>query len=183
MSSWYEKEHEQAAAGRDLTKWIWGGVAVLVAGMLLGLLLMRAPETDISQVQVRHILLRVEGNDPAARQRSLELATQLKDQLATGASFEELARKYSGDPGSAQRGGYLGWNPRGVFTANFEAAAWSLPIGQLSDIVQTEFGFHIIEVMDRKIAKSEAYDAELDRKARELNPTTPAAEAAPSGSE
>ena len=183
MSSWYEKDDGHAAAGRDTAKWIWGGVAVMVALMLLALLFMRSPETDISQVQVRHILLRVDGADPAERQRSLDLALKLKEQLAAGASFEDLARKYSGDPGSAPRGGYLGWNPRGTFSEAFDEAAWTLPIGEISDVVQTNFGFHLIQVLDRKIARSEAYDAELDRKARELNRSAPAAETPPAGSE
>ncbi|MBI1317468.1 MAG: hypothetical protein GC168_00780 [Candidatus Hydrogenedens sp.] len=183
MSSWYEKENEQEAVSRDATKWLWGGVAVLVVAMLAGLVLMRTPETTVSRAEVRHILLRVDGNDPAERQRALELAKKIKEQLAEGADFDELARKYSGDPGSAKRGGYLGWKPRGVYSDKFDTAVWTLPVGDVSDIIQTEFGFHIIQVLDREIAQSEIYDAELDKKARELNPTAPPAEAPATGSE
>ena len=168
MSSWYEKENEQAAEGLNPAKWLWGGVGLLIVAFVAGLFMMGEPNAAISQVQVRHILLRYDAADPADRQRKLELAQRVKAQLDEGASFDALARKYSNDPGSASRGGALGWNARDTFTDAFEEMAWSLPVGEISDVFNTQFGFHILQVTDRKIAVSEQYDAELERKARDL---------------
>jgi parvulin-like peptidyl-prolyl isomerase len=66
-----------------------------------------------------------------------------------GADFAALATEWSGDPGSAQRGGDLDYFPRGVMVAPFEEAAFSTEPGQVSEIVESQFGLHIIRVEDR----------------------------------
>ena len=74
-----------------------------------------------------------------------------QDRIAAGASFESLARQFSQDPGSAGGGGDLGYFQRGQMVAPFEEAAFALEPGQLSDVVQTPMGFHLIEVVDRRV--------------------------------
>jgi peptidyl-prolyl cis-trans isomerase D len=114
----------------------------------------RVPE----QAKVSHILIKTPLPGPdgkvdekgvaAAQQRAQDLLKQLK----AGANFEDLARKNSEDPGSAKEGGSLGWVPKGRTVPEFEKAAFSLPKGQLSDLVKTSYGFHIIRVDDRQEA-------------------------------
>jgi peptidyl-prolyl cis-trans isomerase SurA len=77
-------------------------------------------------------------------------AEALLDSIKAGADFGDLARKYSQDPGSAQQGGDLGLVRRGQFVKEFETAVFSLSDGQVSPIVQTEFGFHIIQLLERR---------------------------------
>jgi peptidyl-prolyl cis-trans isomerase D len=114
----------------------------------------RVPE----QAKVSHILIKTPLPGPdgkvdekgvaAAQQRAQDLLKQLK----AGTNFEDLARKNSEDPGSAKEGGSLGWVPKGRTVPEFEKAAFSLPKGQLSDLVKTSYGFHIIRVDDRQEA-------------------------------
>ncbi len=85
-----------------------------------------------------------------ARKKALELAKTLLDSLKKGADFAELAKKYSDDPGSAAQGGDLGFVKRGVFYPEFEAAAFSLAPNQLSGIIESPVGFHIIQMLERR---------------------------------
>lgn len=81
----------------------------------------------------------------------LQTAKEVLDKLAAGESFEQLAQTYSTDTGSKEQGGDLGWFPRGVMVSEFEEAAFSLPVGETSLPVQTQFGYHIIRVVARQV--------------------------------
>lgn len=84
--------------------------------------------------------------DPADAARALVLAESLKAVVVGGASFTEVAKAYSADSASRSQGGELGWFRRGVMVKNFEDVAFRLKPGQISDVVQTPFGYHIIQV-------------------------------------
>lgn len=79
-----------------------------------------------------------------------EKLMKLRERIMNGESFEDLAKIYSDDPGSAQAGGNLGYWGRGVMAPEFEATALRLKKGELSEPVETQFGFHIIELLDRR---------------------------------
>ena len=87
------------------------------------------------QVDVRHILV-----------KTMEQALDIKKQLENGADFAALAKKYSEDPGSKDNGGLYKNVERGKMVPEFDKAAFSLPVGKISDPVQTSFGFHILKV-------------------------------------
>jgi peptidyl-prolyl cis-trans isomerase D len=99
------------------------------------------------QVRARHILIKV-GSDAGEEEQNTarELAEDLRKRIERGEDFAELARRYSQDKGSARRGGDLGYNPRGRMVPPFDEAQFSLEPGQMSDVVKTRFGFHIIKV-------------------------------------
>ena len=77
------------------------------------------------------------------------MAQELVERLRAGEDFEELAREYSTDDSNAEEGGHLGWFPRGRMVAPFEEAAFALQPGEFSDVVETTFGYHIIQVTER----------------------------------
>ena len=105
------------------------------------------------ETRASHIL--IAGTDDAARARAQDLLAQLK----AGASFEKLARENSADPGSAARGGSLGFFGKGKMVAPFEAAVDALQRpGELSPIVQTQFGLHIIRLDERRPAVAQTYE-------------------------
>lgn len=96
-------------------------------------------------VTLRQVVLSPEPSE-AAVEAAREKAEALLDSIEGGADFAELARRHSDDPGTAEAGGDLGWFRRGRMVREFEEAAFALYDGQVSDLVQTDFGFHIIKV-------------------------------------
>jgi peptidyl-prolyl cis-trans isomerase SurA len=108
----------------------------------------RGGSTVIQQTEVRHILLKPSAiRTPEDCQ---ELALNLRQQIIDGADFTELAREYSEDIGSAQEGGELGWTSPGQMVPEFESMMDSTAIGDISQPVQSQFGWHILEVQDRR---------------------------------
>ena len=110
------------------------------------------------RVKVRHILVETPkpGADGKVDQKAIDEARAkaqdvLKQIKATG-DWEGLAKKYSGDPGSKDKGGELGWLTRGQTVAEFDKAAFAQSKGQISDPVQSSFGFHIIQTEDKEDA-------------------------------
>lgn len=101
-------------------------------------------------VRARHILV-----------DTREQAEALRAQILDGADFAQLAREHSTDPGSGPNGGDLGWFGRGVMVAPFEEAAFALPVGRVSEPVETAFGFHLILVEERQEAEEPAFTDEV----------------------
>jgi len=109
--------------------------------------------TSPEQIRASHILLKIEeGQDEAKiRARAEQI---LKDAKAPGADFAALAKQYSEDEGSAPQGGDLDYFSRGRMVPEFETAAFGMQPGQVSDLVRSQFGFHIIKVTDKQAAIS-----------------------------
>ena len=160
-------DYEEAREPRDWTKHIWLGVIVLFLAMVAGLWLSGKPRPNTSSVHARHILVAFDAANATERAGALELVTSLRERIENGESFATLARQYSDDPGSAQYGGDLGYESRGVYAASFDAYVWSAPIGQLSGVVVTQHGFHLIEVLVRFVSEAEQYEQDLERRVRE----------------
>jgi len=110
-----------------------------------------------AEVQASHILIKPETADPNADPNEAKVvakakAEKLLAEIKGGADFAELAQANSADPGSAARGGDLGFFAAGRMVPPFNDAAFALQPGEMSDIVETQFGYHIIKVTDRKEA-------------------------------
>lgn len=95
--------------------------------------------TSVPQARARHILVETE-----------EEAQQVRERILNGEDFAAVAKEVSKDPGSAEQGGDLGWFPQGQMVPEFDKVVFNLPIGKLSEPVQTPFGYHIIEVLERE---------------------------------
>jgi foldase protein PrsA len=108
------------------------------------------------QVRARHILLKTE-----------EEAREVLQRLKKGEDFAKLAREKSADEGTKQRGGDLGYFPRGRMAKEFEEAAFSLKVGEISDVVKTSFGYHIIKLEDRVPERIPPYE-EVKREVKDL---------------
>ncbi len=102
-----------------------------------------------SEVEVGEIIYHPPVNEEEQQKAILKLEN-IREQISTGIStFEEMAQKFS-DDGSARIGGDLGWAKRGKFVPEFEAAAYNLEVGEISPVVHSEFGFHIIQLIERR---------------------------------
>ena len=103
--------------------------------------------TTPEQVRASHILLETTGkNEADVKKRAEEILKQVKG----GADFAELAKKVSEDKGSKENGGDLDYFGRGRMVPEFEEVAFTLPPGQISDLVKSQFGYHIIKVVDKR---------------------------------
>ncbi|MBL7784375.1 MAG: peptidylprolyl isomerase [Chitinophagales bacterium] len=95
-------------------------------------------------------LVAVPHINKAQKQTVIDQMMSLKQQIMAGEDFAKLAGKYSQDPGSAANGGDLGWVGRGQFVPEFEGAAFKLKPNELSDIIESPFGFHLIQLLERR---------------------------------
>ena len=102
-----------------------------------------------AEVEIAEITASPKVNE-AERQRAYERLEKLKQRIEEGESFETLAGQFSDDPGSARNGGDLGWMKRGSLVPEYEAEAYNLEVGQLSQIVESEFGLHLIQMLGRR---------------------------------
>jgi peptidyl-prolyl cis-trans isomerase SurA len=137
--------------------------------------------TRIDQTRARHIL--IQPNELRDVEAAEALIAELAEKLANGADFETLAREYSDDPGSALAGGDLGWVEARQLAPAFAEMMESLPIGQVSEPFRSQFGYHVMEVLERReqnvgnearereafrILRDRRFDEELQAWLREL---------------
>ncbi|MGH7977443.1 MAG: peptidylprolyl isomerase, partial [Limisphaerales bacterium] len=101
----------------------------------------------------------------AAKKKQID---DILKQLRAGGDFAKLAAQYSEDPGSKDNGGELPAFPRGQMVPEFEAAAFSLTNNQISDVVTTQYGYHIIQLLGKTPAKKLAYNEVADNIKKEL---------------
>jgi peptidyl-prolyl cis-trans isomerase C len=107
------------------------------------------------RVRASHILIRTPENaDAKTKQDARTKAADVLKQVKDGKDFGELAKEYSQDPGSAANGGDLGYFAQGQMVGPFEQAAFALKPGDVSDVVETPFGFHVIKVADKQAART-----------------------------
>lgn len=105
------------------------------------------------RARAKHILVRVAPNaSTSEREEALKKIKDVQARLKKGEDFSELAAKYSDDPGSKTRGGDLGYFSRGDMVPPFDKAVFALDVGKTSEIVTTDFGFHIIQLQEKKAA-------------------------------
>jgi peptidyl-prolyl cis-trans isomerase D len=109
------------------------------------------------RAHVAHILFKTVGKTDAEVAEIKKKADDVLSKAKHGAKFADLAKQYSEDT-TKDKGGDLDWIGRGQTVPEFEAAAFSLPKGAISDLVKTEYGFHIIEVLDRQTARTQTFD-------------------------
>jgi len=115
-----------------------------------------------NRVHVEHILFMTVGKTDAEVDEIKKRAEDVLTQVKKGGKFEDLAKKYSEDPGSKDKGGDLGWITQGQTVPEFEKTAFSLGSGQVSDLVKTQYGFHIIKVLEKETAHTKPFEEVKD---------------------
>lgn len=115
-----------------------------------------------NRVHVEHILFMTVGKTDAEVEEIKKTADDVLKQVKKGGKFDELAKKYSEDPGTKEKGGDLGWITQGQTVPEFEKTAFGLDRGQVSDLVRTQYGFHIIKVLEKETARTKTFDEVKD---------------------
>ncbi|HEY6343289.1 MAG TPA: peptidylprolyl isomerase [Bryobacteraceae bacterium] len=124
----------------------------------------RMPE----RIHVRHILISTEGKSDAEKKTLRAKAEDVLKQAKNGGDWVALAKKYSDDKGNAEQGGDLNWIVRGQMVPEFDAAAFALKPKEISGIVTSQFGYHIIQVLDKEPAKVKPFEEVKDGLAADL---------------
>lgn len=115
------------------------------------------------QIKARHILIKTdEEADEAEKQAAREKIKELEKRIEEGEKFSEVAKEESECP-SSERGGDLGYFSKGQMVKPFEEAAFSVAVGDVSDIVETRFGYHLIKAEDKKEASKKSFDEVEDQ--------------------
>jgi len=115
-----------------------------------------------NRVHAEHILLMTVGKTDAEVEEIRQKAEDVLKQAKKGTKFEDLAKKYSEDPGSKDKGGDLGWITQGQTVPEFDKTAFRLDNGKISDLVKTQYGFHIIKVLDKETAHTKPFEEVKD---------------------
>ncbi len=115
-----------------------------------------------NRVHVEHILFMTVGKTDAEVEEVKKKAEDVLKQVKKGGKFEDLAKKYSEDPGSKDKGGDLSWITQGQTVPEFEKTAFSLGPGQVSELVKTQYGFHIIKVLEKETAHTKPFEEVKD---------------------
>ena len=110
------------------------------------------------RAHVAHILFKTVGKTDAEVAEIRKKAEDVLNKATHGGNFADLAKQHSEDDTTKDKGGDLGWIVRGQTVPEFEAVALSLPPGSISDLVKTQYGFHIIKVVDRQMARTQPFD-------------------------
>jgi parvulin-like peptidyl-prolyl isomerase len=109
-------------------------------------------EQPNAEIRARHILFRMPADaSPQVRSEVMQRAQQVREQAAGGADFAQLAETHTEEPGGAERGGDLGYFGPGQMVQPFDEAAFRLQPGEVSDLVETPFGVHIIKLEDKRL--------------------------------
>jgi len=101
------------------------------------------------KVKVRHLLVPIKASSKS-KELTISSLEKIKQTIANGGDFSELAKEYSQDPGSKSNGGSLGWVTRGSLVKTFETAAFTSNIGEVVGPIETEFGFHLLETLEKQ---------------------------------
>ncbi len=107
--------------------------------------------------EAKHILIALDADTVEAEAAAMKTIKEIQDKLAADEEFAELAKTYSKDPGSAQSGGDLGSFEQGMMVPEFDEAVFSMEVGQVSEPVKTDFGFHLIKLTGITQAKAQAF--------------------------
>ncbi|BCX82310.1 peptidyl-prolyl cis-trans isomerase D [Methylomarinovum caldicuralii] len=125
--------------------------------------------TTPEERRIRHILIAVKQDaSPEEKQQALEKAKAVRQRLLQGEDFVHVAKEVSDDPGSKAKGGDLGFVRKGLMEKNFEQAAFSLPKGEISEPVETPFGYHLIQVTEIKLARVKPFEVVKDEIAQAI---------------
>ena len=166
----WESDQDQGIEIKDRSKYLWGVVAVLVLAMIAMVFVPKTTKSNQSAVYLKQILVTFNAGDAQDRARAYEIIETAHKQLVDGVAFKTVAKNYSNDPQSASRGGNVGWMDRGTLVAEIEKYAWDQPVGQLSGIIVTQYGFHVVLITQRVVSDTDAYEERLRRQVLEGDP-------------
>ena len=123
---------------------------------------LRAEFGKEAQVRAQHILVTPKSQSPDDKLAALKKIRDIRDRVAAGSDFAEEAAAHSDCPSGKQAGGSLGWFSHGMMVPEFDKAAFEMKVGDVSDIVKTQFGYHLIYKTDHEAPQEASFDEAHD---------------------
>jgi parvulin-like peptidyl-prolyl isomerase len=163
----WESEEEAVKPGRDWSRILWIVLVVLIIAGVTAMFMPKKHKHTVTEARVRHIMIRVDAPTEEAAQAALDEITSLRERIINGESFAKLATEYSEDPSSRSRGGDLGWVRRGELADAIDQYVWTAPIGEISPVLMSSYGLHIVLVTERYFSEAEQYEEELKERVLE----------------
>ena len=159
-------ESDPVAETRDRMRFVWLGIVLLIGAMAVGMWAIGGRSGEVhTRAHVKHMLFAFDAGDEAGREQARKETDEVREQLLAGKSFSALAKKHSDDEASAVRGGDLGWLPPNFLTASVDQYVWQAPLGEISEPIQSPYGFHLVVVLDRTLSKADKYEEVLRKRA------------------
>lgn len=153
----------------------WGGIVTSFTFMYLATSgpILWTPEVEpVTEARVWHILIKVEPPTEAGEQAALEQVQALRKRIVKGERFAKLAQEFSTDPSSNTRGGDLGWIRRGELTEAIDQYIWTAPINEVSPVLVSSYGLHLVLVTERYFSDAEKYEEELKERVLQGSPSS-----------
>ncbi|MEF3280302.1 MAG: peptidylprolyl isomerase [Elusimicrobiota bacterium] len=119
-------------------------------------------EVFSERIRLKHILIKFDKSDIVSKNQALEKAKNIRNRIINGEDFDDIAIKESDDSDSAKRGGDIGYVIKGMLPQELEKTAFSINLGEISNPIETDFGYHIICVTEKKIAQKVRFDMVKD---------------------
>jgi parvulin-like peptidyl-prolyl isomerase len=152
-------EYDSGEETRDRTPLIWAGVVLALVGMLFALwTVTRSNVQAETRAHISHILFRFDPLSDEDRQRALDKAQTVRQEILNGAKFDVMAKQHSEDEFTKDRAGDMGFLPKGILTKPVDLVVWQQPIGQVSGVVESQYGFHLVMVHERSLSKMDRYE-------------------------
>lgn len=170
----WESDEEGVKPGRDWARIMWVGLAILILVGVIALFLPRGRSSSITEARVRHILVRPDVQSEEGVRAAVEEIQSLRERLLNGENFAKLAADFSDDSFSAPRGGDLGWVQREQLNEAIDGYIWTATIGEVSPVLVSGSGLHLVVVLDRNFSPAEQYDKELKDRVLQGGGATPA---------
>lgn len=165
----WESEQENLPERVDYTKWVLYAIPVLLVVMFVLLAVTHEDTHYNSRVKVKHLLVAATFGKVEEFEAALEKVLDIKRRLDEGADFAEMTAQYSDDYTNSDKGGMLGWVEHDKMVDAFDAYLWVGKVGVVSDPVETEYGYHLIVILDREISEAEQYQLDLNDRLNETN--------------
>lgn len=158
-------ESDSGDEATDRTKFVWIGILAMVALMVLAVWVsVKRTPPDVTRAHLRQILVKFDDNNSQERSKALEKIDNLRRMILDGEDFADVAKNHSEDVYTAERGGDIGWVKPGLLAEQIDSYAWNGPVGGVSDIIKTNYGFHLVMIVERQFSTGDQYDRDLQER-------------------
>lgn len=156
-------ESDSGDEATDRAKYVWAAILVMIAVMIAILWVTRS-SPNITRAHIQQILVKFDETSSEDRARALDKIGRIRQMIMDGESFTSVAKKHSEDEWSNERGGDVGWVAPGLLAEAIDTYAWGGEVGALSHVITTNYGFHIVTIVEREYSRGDQYERDIHQR-------------------